>query len=328
MRIYLSWENLNTSAVKLEIYRGDAPLDRANLPATPIVTLTNGETSYIDEDGILLGKTYYYVFVTSNAGDRQVSDNQTVTAVSRRGPGSQILQQGDNTLGYFGMMTAGELISGTALASAVGLSAATATNFVVYRSAPNWYKYVRNNKIIYVPEGPIGTGVTWTQLYSLGLVFGSDDNGVSATPPNPLVLQNKKVTIGRDVFRVRLMRTWFDQPSADAPVAGNKAPYPEYDDLVTPIYHQVTPNQRLNNFYLNGRYYWADFSLNGLTNSMNLCMEPLNANNLTGRGPYGTAASLNEETTPAASSNSTLYSGPYSNTALGNWYPVLELIEG
>lgn len=328
MRIYLSWENLNTSAVKLEIYRGDAPLDRANLPATPIVTLTNGETSYIDEDGILLGKTYYYVFVTSNAGDRQVSDNQTVTAVSRRGPGSQILQQGDNALGYFGVMTAGELISGTALAAAVGLSAATAPNFVLYRSAPNWYKYVRNNKIIYVPEGPIATGVTWSVLYALGLVFGSEDNGVTAYPPATLVLQDKKVTIGRDVFRVRLMRSWFDQPSADVPVAGNKVPYPEYDDLVSPIYHQVIPTQRLNNLYLNGRYYWSDFTMTGNMNAQNITAEPVGATMVFSRGPYSLSASLDESVTVATTNSTLNYGANTGMTANVNWYPVLELIEG
>jgi hypothetical protein len=43
MFIDLSWTDLNSVATKLEIYRGDTPLDRANLPATPIVTLTAGD---------------------------------------------------------------------------------------------------------------------------------------------------------------------------------------------------------------------------------------------------------------------------------------------
>lgn len=329
MQIYLNWENLNSASVKLEIFRGDTPLDRANLPSSPIATLTAGETSYIDTDNILLGRTYYYVFVTSNAGDRTVSQNYEVSAVSRRGAGPQILVQGDNTIGYFGTIPSGEFIYPAALATAVNLTTSTVPSLVMPRPNPLWYKYVRNNKILYIPEGPIGAGVSWTSLYNLGLVFGTGDNGETSTPwvPATKVLQNAKVKIGGDWYRVRLMRSWFDAPSAEAPVAGNKVPFPEFDDLVAPIYHQVIPTQRLNNHYVNGRYYWADLSLSGGMNGYKTCMELTLASQSVVRGPANIAASTLEYTAKAVSTASLSYQGALAITGAYEWWPVLELIE-
>lgn len=328
MQIYLNWENLNSASVKLEIFRGDTPLDRANLTG-PIATLTAGETSYIDTQNVLLGKTYYYVFVTSNAGDRTVSQNYQVTAVSRRGAGPQVLLQGDNTLGYFGTINPGEFLYTSALMAAVGMNTTSMPAVVTGRPAPLWYKYVRNNKILIIPEGPIATGVSWTGLYNLGLVFGQDGTGADSTPwlPAVPVNQSAKVKIGPDWYRVRLMRNWFDAPSTTPPTTGVRVPFPEYDDLTAPIYHQVMPNQRLENIYQNGRYYWTDLTIGTSMNVLKLTQEPVSATAVTGRGPTGLSASSNETTAKLTSQLTLSYVGNATIASAYDWWPVLELIE-
>lgn len=329
MQIYLNWENLNSSAVKLEIFRGNTPLDRANLPETAIATLTAGETSYVDTKDILLGKSYYYVFVTSNAGDRTVSQNYQVTAVSRRGAGAQILQQGDNSLGYFGVLAAGEFVYTSALLAAVNINTTTIPGLVVGRAAPLWYKYVRNNKILFIPEGPLAAGVTWAGLYSLGLVFGQEGTGADSTPwvPSTPVNQSGKIKIGPDWYRVRLMRGWYDEPSTTPPTAQTRVPFPEYDDLTSPIYHQVIPTQRLENIYINGRYYWTDLTLGTTLNGAKLVQELNSVSTLVGRGPFNLTSTSNETTGSLTGTSSlTGFTNVNTNTA-STWWPVLELIE-
>lgn len=333
MQIYLNWENLNSSSVKLEIFRGDTPLDRDNLPDTPIATLTDGETNYTDTKDVLLGKTYYYVFVTSNATDRIVSQNYEVTAISRRGYGPQKLIQGDNTIGYFGSIPSGEFIYPAALAAAVGVNTTAFSSVSFPRTAPLWYKYVRNNKILIIPEGPIALNVSWRGLYDLGLVFGQDGDGTNAFPnanfTGPYKSQNGKVKIGADWYRVRLMKMWFDIPTTDVATAQNKVTYPEFDDLTGPIYHQVIPGQRLNNHYLNGRYYWADLTLNGTMNVYTLGQEIRGANYCSARGPINLTSSDLEYGAKMASSKTLAYDNPLAITTQGyEWWPVLELIEG
>lgn len=330
MQIYLSWENLNSAAVTLEIYRGDEPLDRANLPAEPIATLTNGETNYTDGVNVGLGKTYYYVFVTSNSGDRTVSQNYQVTAVSRRGAGPQTLLQGDSTIGYFGTITCGEFIYPSALAATVNVTTTTFPQLTMSRPNPLWYKYVRNNKILFIPEGPIAGGVSWNLLYQNGLVYGMDNGGETATafPQTTLVPQNAKVKIGSDWYRVRLMKTWFDDDTTTPPVVGNKVAFPEFDDLVAPIYHQVIPTQRLRNIYVNGRYYYADMSLNGVMTSQKLTQELTTATTVAYRGPTNFSSSALEYNTKLVGSQSmSTQSTTAVTSAGGEWWPVLELIE-
>ncbi|QKE54629.1 putative virion structural protein [Salmonella phage vB_SalM_SA002] len=333
MQIYLNWENLNSNSVKLEIFRGDAPLDRNNLPDTPIATLTGGETNYTDTKDVLLGKTYYYVFVTSNATDRAVSQNYEVTAISRRGYGPQKLIQGDNTLGYFGSIPSGEFIYPNALATAVGVTTAIFANISMPRIAPLWHKYVRNNKILIIPEGPIALNVSWKGLYDLGLVFGQDGDGTNSFAQSlftgPYKPQTGKVKIGADWYRVRLMKTWFDTPSVEVPSVQNKVPYPEFDDLTSPIYHQVIPTQRLNNFYLNGRYYYADLTLNGTMNTYLLGQEIRSANYCSARGPVNLTSSDLEYGAKMMLSKTLAFDNVSGITTQGyEWWPVLELIEG
>lgn len=324
MFIDLSWTDLNSVATKLEIYRGDTPLDRENLPATPIVTLSNGETSYRDETDILLGKTYHYVFVSSTATDRVVSQNYTVRAVTRRGPGPQSLKQGDNTLGYFGALQSGEFINGADFVDLCGIKAFAPTIGII-NPFPLWHKFVRNNKIIIVPEGPLANSVSYQQIYNAGMVFGTDDNG--ALPANSglstLTKQSAMITIGKDMFRIRLMRGMTDGPVTDfITIVGSPT---EWSDLVYPMAHPVPANQRLENLYINGR---PTYDICGARASTGFSfVQELAAASVTNvRGQ-----SINADDTASDTTQYVSYRGDYGvNNAVTSafWFPVLELIEG
>lgn len=324
MFIDLSWTDLNSVATTLKIYRGDAPLDRNNLPTAPLVTLTNGETSYRDEASIVLGKTYYYVFVTSTANDTVVSENYQITAVTRRGPGPQNLQQGDNSLGYFGSLQAGDFINANDLIAKTTL-AANASGLVTINPFPLWHKYVRNNKILLVPEGPIASSCSWVQLYNSGLVYGTEDTGPTAGNITGLTAtkQNAKVTIGNDTYRIRLLRGMSEGPITQ--YDNTVLSVNEFNDLIYPMGHPVPADQRLNNLYLNGQRLYQLLGLNGATTYVHVQEAATGtANNVRGQ-------SNSSDDTSVDTSSSLAYRGNVAATGLSasySWLPVLELIEG
>jgi len=308
----LSWTNANgATAVTVNIYRGLAALDRTALSGA-IVSLTNGEVTYNDVN-VLRGVTYYYVFETISATDRTVSQNYAITATPRRGGGSQVLLKGDYNYGYFGSIPSSSFITIPALRAAVNFLTGTTLNV-----SPKWHKFARNGKIIFVPDTMAGAGVTWKNLYDAGLVFGSNDNGPYNAGAN--VNQNAQVTIGPDVYRVRLMRGFSDDYSVFTSTATVSEPAEtftcEWDDFIYPQSVFVPGVQRMAN----------------VTNATIAYML------LTANAAGGVA--MQEKTTSGASSTiltrgSTSATrtgvsnraGAVSYSTAGPWWPVLELIE-
>jgi hypothetical protein len=306
----LSWTNPNgATSITVNIYRGTAPLDRANLSGA-LVSLTAGETTWTDNTA-LRGTTYYYVFETISATDRTVSPNYQIVTVPRRGAGPNVLLAGDYNYGYFGSVPSASFINGNALKNAVGLSAVVITSV-----SPKWHKYARNGKVIYVPETPLtALTISWRQLYNAGVVFGSNDNGPYNGGAN--VNQNAQVTIGADTYRVRLMRGYNDDYNVFPPAALTTEPTEtftcEWDDFVYPLSVYVPAVQRMSN-------------------RANLTLAQM--------GLTGISVILQEKTVSGASTN-ILYrgsgvasrsgvaqrSGYDYNTAGLAWWPVLELIE-
>jgi hypothetical protein len=124
------------------------------------------------------------------------------------GAGSPIV--GDAALGYYGTVTSTALISGDALASAVGLTAGVSVN-----TDTAWLKFASNGKTLFVPKLPIRSFISWPQLYAAGLVYGLDSGiGLSPLPTGATVQQTKRVTINGNVYKVRLL------------TGGNSDPYP------------------------------------------------------------------------------------------------------
>lgn len=134
--------------------------------------------------------------------------------IENSGPGPKTIILGNENHGYFGefdstlLFSAEELIDKTV--SGVSLS-----------NVPNslmWLKFIINGKILFLPKTQICTGVSWIDLYELGLVYGTDDNGLYPTdnPTNQMVVVNK----GKDGFKVRLPTGRNMDPSPNT-VAGN-----------------------------------------------------------------------------------------------------------
>lgn len=311
MYIKLKWTNLNTGSFTTKIYRGTSPIDRANL-GTPIATLTAGESEYQD-DNVVRGTTYYYVFETTNAGDRSVSINYAFKAVPRRGAGPNDITVGDYEYGYFGSLLSADFIGTTDLASRVGL-----TGGVVVTASPLWHKYARKGKVLYVPNRGLISSMAWNSLYNAGIVYGVDANNKGAQfVPSPGVNQLRKITIGSDQYIVRLMTGYSDNP-ADTPSAATVSEptdefLNEWDDLIFPLHTSTPTKQRMVNI--------ANMTTTemGLTSQYSVWVQELTAvGNAVARGSNNTGrpgvANRQGFTTSSAGAQQT-------------WWPVLELVE-
>lgn len=315
MDTILQWNNLGTPGTfTTKIYRGTSKLDRSNL-ANPIATLTNNETTYTDTTTVR-DTLYYYVFETivNSNGDKQSTDNIPIRAVPRKGAGPTALQVGDFNYGYFGTLTSGEFINTTDLRAAVGL-----TIGVVNQQGPLWHKWIRNGKVLFIPNGPICGNIGWKTLYDLGLVYGVEGPGPTNAGAN--VNQSAKVTIGGELYRVRCM-TGFDDTLARYPgtptVTEPTELWPnEWNDIVYPLSMYCPDLQRMANVQ---QATVADLfmSSTGVT-SGSVVQERIaagnTANNLV-RG-NGTANRTGPANRAAATWNGVSY----------GWWPVLELIE-
>lgn len=313
----LSWTNPNgATPITVKIYRGTSPIDRANLTGL-LATLSAGETTYTDNTA-LRGVTYYYVYETTSATDRTVSPNYQIVTVPRRGAGPNVLKAGDFNYGYFGSLPSSSFININALRTAVNFLTGT-----VLTVSPKWHKFVRNGKVIYLPEQCSVQNVSWTQLYTAGLVFGSNDNGpYNANAGN--VNQNAQVTIGADTYRVRLMRGYNDDynvfPSTTNVAEPTETFTCEYDDLMYPLSLWVPAVQRMAN---QANLTLTQQGFAGAVTNYGILMQEKCVNAagtqplVRGSGVTGTRDGLTRRNiTPNALASATAC-----------WWPVLELIE-
>jgi hypothetical protein len=84
---------------------------------------------------------------------------------------------------FRGEVLSADFISGSALATAIGLSQGTLIN-----DTSSWFKFVDNGKTFYMPKLPIRKTITWESLNAIGAVTGT-----------------KTVVIGGLTYKVRLM---------------------------------------------------------------------------------------------------------------------------
>jgi len=107
-------------------------------------------------------------------------------------PGPTTFIGGNATLGFYGEVSTAELITGDALASAIGLSA----GWSQFSTEP-WLKYSYNGQVRYVAKKPYRYNLSWEHINSCGAVFGS-----------------KTVTIAGKTYRVELMSGGNANPTA------------------------------------------------------------------------------------------------------------------
>lgn len=197
MSITLNW-NLPAGITldNVVIYRGTAALDKNNLPA-PLATLAGDVATYVD-DALVSNNVYYYIVSFVKGADVSYSMNYEMGYFADLGPGPQKLVMGNWTYGYFGEIAAADFITAADLKTQVGASSLSVTEPVA------WHKFIYKGKILFVPDRYMAYS-SWNALYALGLIFGTDDNGVfptGASKPTP-VNQNKRAIARGNEFIVR-----------------------------------------------------------------------------------------------------------------------------
>lgn len=109
MYIDLKWANVNTGPITTNIYRGTAPLDKANL-GTPVAVLTNKEVAWRDLN-VAAGTTYYYVIEFDDGNGNKVSTRVfTIVANYIRGHGNASVMLGDQNYGFMDYVAPGRLL--------------------------------------------------------------------------------------------------------------------------------------------------------------------------------------------------------------------------
>jgi hypothetical protein len=119
---------------------------------------------------ILPKKFYENMDRMTEALEKQVAINEVV---DRSGsPGNNKLLAGSKNAGFLGFVPSAEFISGTALASALGISAGTSAN-----ADTPWIKYIWKGKVCFTPLKPIRHSITWDAIYAAGAVYATGDEG-------------------------------------------------------------------------------------------------------------------------------------------------------
>lgn len=228
MSIKFTFANTNNSASAsgVRVYRSTSTFTSGSLPAVK-AELPVDAVEYIDSTAVL-GTDYYYMFqLWRNDGTGEESIFTAIIhkrAVQESGAGVEVPTAGDTWYGYFGEITAANFISGSALATALGLSAGTLIN-----DTTNWLKFAYRNKYLFVPKLPIRHSVSKNQLATANAVDGSHT-----------------VTIGGKTYKVRLLQgACVDPaPAAVAPVADPmQAHGSEWNDLLYPLFSTVIPSR-------------------------------------------------------------------------------------
>lgn len=114
------------------------------------------------------------------------------------GAGPSTLVVGDPIAGFFGEVTSGELITGSALMATIGLTVGTLLVDDIV-----WLKFSLDGKILFVPKTNVASSASWTSIYQAGAVYGDDTYG--AFPSGTARLQNTIVTINKNKYKVRLL---------------------------------------------------------------------------------------------------------------------------
>jgi hypothetical protein len=197
MSVRLGFLNRNQVFDSIKVYRDTVKIDPAALPA-PLVTLTGGETTYLDTTAPR-GVLSYYLFEVRNGDDVEYSQPRPIVNIDYSGPGPQEILYGDWNQGYFGPVDSSLLFTGPELCNTLGVPGQNS-------AAVTWYKFAYKGKVLYFPSIALSTAVGWNLLYTKGLVFGINGDGPTGHS-NPATNQWKTVVRGDDEFIVRLPRT-------------------------------------------------------------------------------------------------------------------------
>ncbi len=239
-------------------------------------------------------------------------------------PGPTTLSEGDTTAGFYGEVPSSELIQPTDLSQRLGISEG---NIINEDETLTWLKFSFQGKTIYIVKRPIRSHISWQAIYQAGAVYGDDTNGIS--PSGTARLQDAVVTIGSNIYRVRLL-SGVNQDPYDTGADGLWNGYnvelthgSEWNRLMYPIHsgvHNDTNNPTPHTDPSAAAYgSWASYSdvdlgtLSGSNNgSFGWCKEARGTTRAQ-RGGYGITYLYSMSAT--------------SNLGNRGWRPVLELVE-
>lgn len=199
MQIRVAFDNKNTRADGINVYRSVNPIIPTQLPAK-VATLAGNATEYLDNN-VTQGDSFYYVFEVYKGSEKILTSNVRGYAVNYSGPGPQALVAGDINIGYYGLVTAGDFTSYDRIIdtfSPAGLSNRTV------ETDQKWMKFSHKGKTLFVPQRTFGA-VTWNNLYLAGLVYGVDGIGPREYNTQTATNQLKTIAINGSLFKVRLM---------------------------------------------------------------------------------------------------------------------------
>lgn len=265
-------------------------------------------TSGYEDKALVEGVKYYYKLFPYTSEGKVTNSSANSSSITPAipddisgAPGPGKLVAGDTTEGYYGVVPPSELISGTALATKVGLTAGTAQF-----DTEGWLKFNLDGKVLFVAKKNFRHSISWDQLNAAGLVVGS-----------------KVIDINGHNYKVRLLRGSVSNPAV---TSTNFAIGSEWNRLLLPIHIEapdkwtMTGNPAPDTGGIS-KDWGIDFTNRDLNvyigtgdkGTYSWCQErTTNTNQVVVRGGHGIAPTTIGLTTPASTDQ--------------GWRPVLEYI--
>jgi len=142
------------------------------------------------------------------------------------GPGSKYLLLGDENFGYFGKVDTTEMFTNLELWNVTFLGKGTTATRQLF--VEGWFKFFYKGNVIFMPQGPTASNLSWNDLYNLGYMYGIE--GVGKYPTATPVSQSKQVSLKKagvtSYFRLRTPRASLTEPDSyfvGRPGSGNYA---------------------------------------------------------------------------------------------------------
>lgn len=247
MSIKLDWSiaKLGTG-YHARIYRSLVPLRNAE-KGTVLVDMAAGADTYTDSTAPINKVIYYRIAFVNTSGVESMGPIQAKgNFPNGTGPGPREILRGDWNTGYFGKVLVADMISGTDLKAALGLTTGFTAGLTDVQLS-YYHKWVIEGEIIFVPPGMLVKNISWVQAYNLGLMYGTNDNGPAATMGiTGLVAKNQltRLTLENGTFHVRTPKCFFaplDQflPLVDANADINIYNRTEWEKISLSLYSGV-----------------------------------------------------------------------------------------
>lgn len=142
------------------------------------------------------------------------------------GPGSKYLLLGDENFGFFGKVDTTEMFTNLELWNVTFAGKGTTAQRQLF--VEGWFKFFYKGKVIYMPQAPTASNLSWNDLYNLGYMYGID--GVGSYPTTTPVSQLKQISLKKagvtSYFRLRTPRASMSEPDGyfvGRPGSGNYA---------------------------------------------------------------------------------------------------------